>query len=551
MFLRTRNKLKNKFDLLIKETQYKDTDNNNDNQRKYKLMKEVTLNLCTDNIPTHHKKLLNLGPKFVPIPKKVPYMDIISITEAAALKLKYSNKNTDANKLRQDVLRVLKMHKPLSTNLDKDQFKALKEIKSCNTISIYPFDKGSGFVRINKIEALQKIEEQLGKSKIINYDPTQKILRKIQNTLRNLKTKFTKNEYRSIYPSDATPPRLYGVIKAHKPTNNYPMRIIVSTIGSPTYKLSNYLVNLIQPTSNLNKTKLRNSKQFVECAQSWYIDPGEFQVSFDIVNLYPSIPVKESIDILLEQLHNSPIFNSKLSFSEIKILLNLCLSNCYFLHENNIHTLEDTGPIGLSLMVVMAESFLQHYEEKALIQAQYLTPPICVKSFKRYVDDIHSRFNNEAESERFLDLLNNQHKNIKYTIEKESDSHTINFLDLSITNNESGTYLFNIYRKDAITNVQIKPHSCHDPKIIYGVFKGFIQRAFALCSKEHLNHELNFLTEMFKKNGYNKKTLQNIVKKIKSNRQNNLQNNKNNIKKLELNYISLPWVPKLGNQLKK
>ncbi|XP_065652946.1 uncharacterized protein LOC136080259 [Hydra vulgaris] len=395
----------------------------------------------------------------------------------------------------------------------------LLELKSSNTISIYPFDKGSGFVRINKTDALKKIEEQLGKSKIINYDPTQKLLRKVQNTLRNLKTKFTKNEYRSIYPSDATPPRLYGVIKAHKPTNNYPMRII-----------------------------------FVECAQSWYIDPGEFQVSFDIVNLYPSIPVKESIDILLEQLRNSPVFKSKLSFSEIKILLDLCLSNCYFLHESNIHTLKDAGPIGLSLMVVMAESFLQHYEEKALLQAQYLTPPICVKSFKRYVDDIHSRFINEAESERFLDLLNNQHTNIKYTIEKESDSHTINFLDLSITNNKSGTYLFNIYRKDAITNVQIKPHSCHDPKIIYGVFKGFIQRAFALCSKEHINHELKFLTEMFTQNGYNKKILQNIVKKIKNNKQNNQnnqQNNNNNIKKLEPNYISLPWVPKLSNQLKQ
>ncbi|XP_065642486.1 uncharacterized protein LOC136074113 [Hydra vulgaris] len=329
------------------------------------------------------------------------------------------------------------------------------------------------------------------------------------------------------------------------------MRIIVSTIGSPTYKLSNYLVNLIQPTSNLNKTKLRNSKQFVECAQSWYIDPGKFQVSFGIVNLYPSIPVKESIDILLEQLRNSPIFKSKLSFSEIKILLDLCLSNCYFLHDSNIHTLVDAGPIGLSLMVVMAESFLQHYEDKALLQAQYLTPPICVKSFKRYVDDIHSRFTNEAESERFLDLLNNQHTNIKYTIEKESDSHAINFLDLSITNNKSGTYLFKIYRKDAITNVQIKPRSCHDPKIIYGVFKGFIQRTFALCSKEHINHELKFLTEMFTENGYNKKILQNIVKKIKNNKQNNQQNNNNNIKKLEPNYISLPRVPKLSNQLKQ
>ncbi|XP_065645630.1 uncharacterized protein LOC136076094 [Hydra vulgaris] len=154
MFLQSRNKLKNKFDLLIKESRYKD----NDNQRKYKFIKEVTFNLCADNIPTHHKKLLDLGPNFVPIPSKVPYMDIISINETAALKLKYSNKNTDAHKLRQDVLRVLKIHKPVCTNLDKDQFKALKELKSSNTISIYPFDKGSGFVRIKKPMLLKNLK---------------------------------------------------------------------------------------------------------------------------------------------------------------------------------------------------------------------------------------------------------------------------------------------------------------------------------------------------------------------------------------------------------
>ncbi|XP_065672234.1 uncharacterized protein LOC136090054 [Hydra vulgaris] len=72
-----------------------------------------------------------------------------------------------------------------------------------------------------------------------------------------------------------------------------------------------------------------------------------------------------------------------------------------------------------------------------------------------------------------------------------------------------------------------------------------------LCSKEHINHELKFLTEMFTENGYNKKILQNIVKKIKNNKQNNQQNNNNNINKLEPNYISQPWVPKLSNQLKQ
>ena len=166
-------------------------------------------------------------------------------------------------------------------------------------------------------------------------------------------------------------------------------------------------------------------------------------------------------------MENYTDFNSKLTLAEIESLLELCLSTCYFLYDNNIYLLENSGSIGLALMVVMAECFLQFYEHKALLEAQHLTPTINIKSFKQYVDDTHACFTNHLESERFLQLLNKQHENIKYTIEKEdNETKTINFLDVSVTNNMSGTYQFNVFLKNAITNVQIKPNSCHDPKII-------------------------------------------------------------------------------------
>ena len=52
------------------------------------------------------------------------------------------------------------------------------------------------------------------------------------------KKKFTDREYLQIYPSDPIPPRLYGTIKPHKAEKNYPMRTIVSTIGTPAYGIS-------------------------------------------------------------------------------------------------------------------------------------------------------------------------------------------------------------------------------------------------------------------------------------------------------------------------
>ena len=37
--------------------------------------------------------------------------------------------------------------------------------------TIYPFGKGSGFVVLSEKNAMQKIEEQLGKAKIAKNDP--------------------------------------------------------------------------------------------------------------------------------------------------------------------------------------------------------------------------------------------------------------------------------------------------------------------------------------------------------------------------------------------
>ena len=51
-------------------------------------------------------------------------------------------------------------------------------MKHDKNISIYPFDKGTGFVVINEKDAIQKIEEQIMKSKIIDHDPTPTLLNK-------------------------------------------------------------------------------------------------------------------------------------------------------------------------------------------------------------------------------------------------------------------------------------------------------------------------------------------------------------------------------------
>ena len=240
---------------------------------------------------------------------------------------------------------------------------------------------------------------------------------------------------------------MYGVIKAHKPEKDYPMRVVVSTVGSWAYVISSHLVSLVQPTLDKNKTRLKNSKSFVAQSKRWNLSATETQVSYDVVNLYPSVPLKEATCVLLDLLKSDEELKqrTKLKIPEIKNMLELCLSKCYFIWNNEIHMLKDSGPIGLSIMVVMAEAFLQVLEAKAINDALHIQPPPNPLSFCRYVDDSHSRFEKEEYADKFLDVLNKQHPEIQYAIEKESTEKKLQFLDLNVINNGEGKYEFSIH----------------------------------------------------------------------------------------------------------
>ena len=71
---------------------------------------------------------------------------------------------------------------------------------------------------------------------------------------------------------------------------------------------------------------------------------------------------------------------TKLPLIYIHKLTELCLSKSYFLYGKNIRLLENAGPIGLLLMVVLCESYLQHLECKAI--AEVLTIEIQPKNIK-------------------------------------------------------------------------------------------------------------------------------------------------------------------------
>ena len=203
-------------------------------------------------------------------------------------------------------------------------------------------------------------------------------------------------------------------------------------------------------------------------------------------------------------------------------------------------------------MVVIAEGFLQFIEKNAIQQA--LEFGVHLKSYRRYVDDSHARFGNDAGPDKFLEILNDQDEHIKYTVEKQDAESNLSFLDIMLMNGGFGKYDFKVFRKAAITNVMLKPNSSIDPKMIEGVFKGFLARAQRICSDQYLDDEIEFLVNVFAENGHSAATLKNIARAYTTRDQVSNEvsveasNDEANDKKL---VARIPWVPVLGPKLRR
>ena len=121
---------------------------------KRTIMKPAVLNLTGKTVDKNVTSLLNLGSNFVPTPKSIPYMKIITAIESQALKLESSKKDASAENLPQIVSKILSMTiGKKQDNLRKAQRKALKQLKNDKQVKVYPFDKDIGFALLNDIDS--------------------------------------------------------------------------------------------------------------------------------------------------------------------------------------------------------------------------------------------------------------------------------------------------------------------------------------------------------------------------------------------------------------
>ena len=137
--------------------------------------------------------------------------------------------------------------------------------------------------------------------------------------------------------------------------------------------------------------------------------PDEEYVSYDVESLFPTVPIHETIDYILQEIYakeKSPIICSELIIK--RLLLKLTTENTFMLNSNFYKQIDGCKMGGL-LSVIFSDIYMTKAEEEVV---KPTNPRFC----KRFVDDIICKKKKDQPGLLF-EHLNNHHPNIKYTIE--------------------------------------------------------------------------------------------------------------------------------------
>ena len=267
-------------------------------------------------------------------------------------------------KLRNTCEHYSKIHVPF-------KYKRIIDSLSKNqSIFIMKQDKGRGVVVMDRSKYTEKYLSILQTEQFTNlrHDLTKSIENKIQRELRKLKTRLTIQEYRQLYPTGSNPGRFYGTAKLHKlPPNgtieDLPIRPLVSNIGTASYHLAKYLAQNLSPLGQ-STYSIKSTFDLMGKIKNEQMPLGFTMVSFDVKALFTSIPLTETIDIILDRNYNRKEISTALTKNEMKKLLTLCTKNVHFTLNNEIYVQNDGVAMGSRLGPILANVFMWNWKTR-------------------------------------------------------------------------------------------------------------------------------------------------------------------------------------------
>lgn len=275
--------------------------------------------------------------------------------------------------------------------------------------------------------------------------------------------------------------------------------------------------------------------QFRSKVNNCAIEDDEKLVSFDVISLFPSIPVDFAIDVIKnkwEEIEKLTTIPKDLFFK----ILQFCIKeNRYFKYKDKIYTQRKGLPMGSPASPIVADIVMEKLLETC-IQRLDCKPKILTK----YVDDLFGIVKTNAINE-MLEELNCFHTQIKFTLEQEINGQ-LPYLDtLEI---RSGNKLkIDWYQKPTSSGRIINFYSCQPKNIIMNTANNLIKRVLTISDELFHQDNIKKIKEILKKNAFP----DNIIKRL-------LQVENKQTKVIDGNqkwYKSMTYVPGISERIEK
>lgn len=468
--------------------------------------------------------------------------------------------------------------KTVKQNLSRPEWEAINDLKNDNTIIIKEADKGGASVIMDKEHYKSMVENILNDEAYyskLNTHPEKELQLKYKKFLKKHKGQLTKKEFEYLENFEAKTSNFYGLPKVHKSkiinekcksatsgyveiseqVNDLKLRPIVAGPSCHTHRLSNLIDILLRPYTKHIHSYLRDTTDFLN-SLPMTVPTNAILATFDIESLYSNIPHTLGLEAIKHWLEKYPdILNSRFSKDFILEGIKLILENNIFCFNNEYFRQEKGTAMGTKFAPVYATLTIGYLEEKLYenIAEKYDTE-FCNYFrvyWKRFLDDCFIPWTKSLdELKTFHKILNNLHKDIKFTLEFSPNEQP--FLDVMIRIKQ-GKLETDIYYKETDSKQYLLFSSCHPRHTKLNIPYNLARRLRTIVSEEHiLTKRMQELKAFLLKQKYPEKIIDNGINKAMRLDRNTLRVVLEKTEESVLTYVSThnPKNPELFNIIK-
>lgn len=493
-------------------------------------------NLSSETFSKEEMDLLQKGLNFTPKPDKLPVEDLIADIETG---IKFMSDVTKTS-IRKAARPIISKAKRLKTRRATAE-PVLKKLRERQCVYMKS-DKGRDLVIMDRSDYEDKMLDLIASSSFekLRKSPLNKMEIETTKILKRVEKVFGPSTKWKLKVSNAMVPKLYGLPKTHK--TPLKMRPIISNNNAPTEKIAKWLVADFSKYKQPESKSVLNSFDFIEKTKNIVVEDDEVLVSFDVVALFPSIPISETLILLKEWLQESERDEEKRNvyFDAAKLCMDF--NCCQFL--NTFYKIAKGTAMGNALSPFLANVFMSSLERK--IEEEGMLPRV----WHRYVDDVFAVIK-EDNIDVTLNHLNSKCQTVKFTLERERDGK-LPFLDLLISRKTDKQLDFAVYRKPTNIPRYIPKESFCPIQYKQAAFNSMVFRMCKLpLSVHNYMEELKYIKYAAQLNGYDDNMITHLVEKQSSLvRRRNLTTLERQ-RTEEKGIMKIHFAPSVTNKLKK